>query len=160
MSPNSSVLTFCMGFESSLILTHLVLTTIFSTLPCPRCPAIILELVAHRLDEEGRKQNAHPLLITCNRYRITGQSGQRRKDTFTCLYSVSRLSRRKDTCTYLYSVSRLSRRKDNFTCLYSVSRFYFVYPLTGWYNAAVEDGSIPRERFIWITDLSKPFSPQ
>ena len=84
-----------MGFESSHFLSHLVLTIIFSTLPCSLCPAITLELVAHRLDQGGRKAEYTCFalwLITCNRYRTTiaGQCGQRRKDCFICLYPMFR----------------------------------------------------------------------
>ena len=121
---HNALLTFCMGFESSPY--HYILYS-------PLSPALyVLKSLGNywRTDwkKEGEKRNPHPLLITCNRYRTTnaGQCGQRRKDTFFCLYPM-----------FL---------------------FYFVNPLTGWYNAAVEDGSIPRERFIWITKLSKLFS--
>ena len=128
---HNALLTFCMLFELSHFLTHIVLTIIFSTLS--PAPFVLQSFWNYRTDwiKEGEKQNAQSaqLLITCNRYRTTnaGQCGQRRKDTFICLYPIF--------------------------------RFYFMYPLTGGYNAAVEDGSIPRERFIWITKQSKPFSP-
>ena len=82
-----------MVFEKSHFVSHLVLTIIFSTLPCSFCPAIILELLAHRSDQGGRKaQFTSPLLITCIQYRTTnaGQCRQRRKDYFICLYPMFR----------------------------------------------------------------------